>query len=305
MSMRAIRISATLASRCVPVRGYAAASPKPETGSGLDQVEQGEPEAESSTAAQRRLLRLRNTPAPPETTVVEKPKKRRGPSALALIRARKLAEALKDSPPPSNSTIPLSTSMTPSPHAAAPTLEDLEHKRPARAPPTLLSPKYPRQYNDVYSRLDVAFTAKQLYKLAPKLGVRVPRGKSKALVIRGILGTWGWRPPLTTAQQDELTTRRETEVVERDWTLTKAELWLLMQDTEGLGPALEQGVKFSLPPTEGTIPSDGDGVGDMRVLRGTGGEESLAELDRLIGDRRQVSSLHLLRGFLLRVTWAY
>lgn len=288
------------------IRGYAASAPKPEP------EHDTEPQAESSTAAQRRLW-----PAPP----VDKPKasskptrlnpetavkRRRSPNALALMRAQKLAQAIiQESEPPSTSGVtvpptPLSPSdslraMSQQPTQVAPTLEDLEAKRPPNGPISILSKRYPQRYKRLYETLDNAFVAKQLLKLAYEMGVKVPKGRGKAVAIKGILKVWGWEPPISKEEQEARERAQDVvmrDTVERDWELKQGELLLMMRDVESLRPIMEQGVRFSIPKS-----ASATGVGEQaslvtregwRILRGTGNEASLAEMDIFVNERREV-----------------
>lgn len=308
--MRLLRLPSGPAIRLI--RGYAASAPKlePET-----EVEVGQ-EAESSTTAQRRLW-----PAPPspgtsttrgrravksrtiDPDAPVKAKLPRSPRALALIRAQQLAQALKESSPLG----PGSTSFIPPPTTygedrqenssqdLVPTIEDLEAKRPTHDPPPILSRRYSKRYKRLYDQIDKAFVLKQLLKLAPQLGVRVPRGRNKRLAISGILESWGWGPPV---DLDKVEARERTinQILENDWEMSGAELYLIMRDTESLRPIMEQGVRFSIltaPSSSSTISSKlgSKGIGGARVLRGTGTQASLADLDHFIRERRSVSVL--------------
>lgn len=316
--MRLLRIPAGATSRLV--RGYAASAPKP------DPEHDVEPQAESSTAAQRRLW-----PAPPVNKSKDKElykqnrvtltsdreaavKRRRAPNALALMKAQKFAQAIiKESEPPSGSSVTVPSpppspsdtlrAISQQPSQAAPTLEDLEAKRPPKGPIPISSKRYPGRYKRLYDTIDNAFVSKQLLKLAREMGVRVPKGRGKGLAIKGILQVWGWEPPMS---KEELDAREQAQdvvmrdTVERDWELKQGELWLIMRDSENLRPIMEQGVRFSIPSpvsasasgnVEGKRAADGRKEG-WRVLRGTGNDASLAEMDNFINERRAVRTPH-------------
>jgi hypothetical protein len=255
------------------VRGYAASAPKSEV----------EYEAESSTAAQRRQGSSSGTP---NYTRMINPnsKPRRGPKALALLKAQKLAKALQSAPTPSKSDIPLAGTSTPPP---PPTLADLVARKPDRDPPSISSRQYNRLYNKLYHNIDKAFVARQLYEFAPALGVKLRRGRNKEMVLRGILKVWGWEDPESFQSEPERSGRKATE---REWSLTKAELWLIMRDASVVGPALEEGVTFSIPPpAEGEVKMDTG----MRILRGNGSAAVLSDLDQKIKMSRDVSQIQL------------
>lgn len=245
-------------------RSYAASAPRPDV----------EYEAESSTAALRRqgsTLESRNDIA------MNRPRQRsrRGPKATALLKAQKLAKALQSAPISSKSDIPLPSTTPPPP----PTLADLEARKPDRDPPSMSSMHYDRLYNKLYDSVDKAFVAKQLYEFAPKLGVKLRHGRNKEMVVRGILKVWGWEDP--DAFIPEPTYRKVTQ---RDWMLTKAELWLIMRDSSLVRPALDEGVRFSIPPVEGEIKVDTG----MRTLRGNGSPDALSDLNERIKTSRDV-----------------
>jgi hypothetical protein len=129
------------------------------------------------------------------------------------------------------------------------------------------------------------------------MGVKVPKGRGKGLAIKGIMGVWGWEPPLSTEVMEGMELAQE--VVERDWELRNGELWLMMRDPESLRPIMDQGVRFSIPASCPSVMEDGEGdvegqVGDQvkeewRILRGTGTATGLAEMDSWINERREVS----------------
>jgi hypothetical protein len=73
-------------------------------------------------------------------------------------------------------------------------------------------------------------------------------------------------------------------MTERDWMLTKAELWLIMRDASVVRPALDEGVSFSIPPVEGEVKVDTG----MRTLRGNGSAAALMDLDQRIKHSRNV-----------------
>ena len=324
--MRLLRLPPGATARLV--RGYAgsASNPKSELGHEVehDVDVESESQAESSTSAQRRLW-----PAPPapsssspsssnkskskskptrltlkdDPSTAVKAKRRRSPNALALVRAQKLAQAMQDIEPPSNASIPLPTlnSLKAAREAqtaqGAPTVEDLEAKRPVRGPLPIEHRRYPVQYQRLFDTLDNAFVATQLLRLAREVGVKVPRARGKGVAIRGIMASWGWEPPIS---KEVLEARRKAEELsqerlERDWELGQGEMWLIMRDGEGLRSIMEQGVRFSIPtagPGEATATAtvmSASRKGGRRVLRGSGTEGSLAEMDALITERRDVS----------------
>ena len=249
------------------VRAYAVSAPKPE-----------EYEAESSTAAQRRQGSTSTSETPNYTRIVDpKPKPRRGPKATSLLRAQKFAQALQSAPTPSKTDIRLPGAPPPPP----PTLADLEARKPDQDPPSMFSRHYDRLYNKLYHSIDRAFVAKQIFEFAPKLGVKMRRGRNKETAIRGILKLWGWEDP--EAVQPEEPSRRPNQ---KDWMLTKAELWLIMRDSSIVKPALDEGVTFSIPPpAEGEVKVDTG----MRTLRGNGTSSVLLDLDNSITQSRSVS----------------
>jgi hypothetical protein len=251
-------------------RTYAAPAIKPEI----------EYDAESSTAAQRRQATT-TTPSPP------RPKPRRGPKALSLLRAQKLAEALSSVPTPSRVDIKLGgTASTPAP--LPPTLADLEAKRPERPPTPVSAPGYEKRYARLYNNIEKAFNAKQILQFAPELGVKLRKGKGrgKEAAIKGVMKIWGWEDPQSSNVQE-----LATKLKERDWNLTRAELWLIVRDSSCVRPALDQGVKFSIPPPT-TIEGEERQVDTgMRMLRGHGSSTALSDLDQQIGHRRVVSGL--------------
>jgi hypothetical protein len=262
-------------------RSYAAAAPKPE-------VEYG---AESSTAAQRRQG---SDPESQNYTRILKPdsKPRRRPKATALLRAQKFAKALESTPPPSKADIPLPGTPPPPP----PTLADLETKKPDREPPSMSSQHYDRLYKKLFRSIDKAFVARQLYEFAPQLGVKLRRGRNKEMVIRGILKIWGWEDPEAFVPE---TVHRK--VTERDWMLTKAELWLITRDASVVRPALDEGVSFSIPPVEGEIKVDTG----MRTLRGNGGATALMDFDQGIKLSRDVRQDQLICVSWLIYSWLH
>lgn len=292
--MRLLRIPVGSTSRLV--RGYAAfaTKSKPDFDAEVEPEAEHQPEAESSTAAQRRLWPAPPSAKPDKPTRLTlkadpkdavKPKRRRAPNALALIRAQKLAQAIQDAEPASPAVIPPTTSPIPKPQAA-PTLEDLEAMRPVKGPLHPLATRYPKAYQRLYNTLDGAFVAKQLMRLAREMGVRTPHGRGKGLAIKGIMAAWGWEPPIPPEVMEEA---EDTQaVMERDWELRHGELWLMMKDAEGLRPIMEQGVRFSIP----SPARIGDGATTSRegwrVLRGSGSETSLEEMDTFINERRAV-----------------
>jgi hypothetical protein len=250
-------------------RSYAAAAPKPEV----------EYEAESSTAAQRRQGSSTSESSNYNRIVNPTSKPRRRPKATALLRAQKFAKALESTPSPSKADIPLPGTPPPPP----PTLADLEAKKPDRDPPSMSSQHYDRLYKKLFRSVDKAFVAKQIYEFAPQLGVKLRRGRNKEIVIRGILKMWGWEDP--DAFVPEPIHRKMTE---KDWMLTKAELWLIMRDASVVRPALDEGVSFSIPPMEGEFKVDTG----MRTLRGNGSATALMELDQAIKHSRDVRLNH-------------
>jgi hypothetical protein len=76
------------------------------------------------------------------------------------------------------------------------------------------------------------------------------------------------------------------EVKERDWEMSRAELWLMMRDEGFVRSTLEGEIKLSVPlPTVGL--EDGQRQ-NTRVLRGHGGSDALAEMGQRIADFRTV-----------------
>jgi hypothetical protein len=206
-------------------------------------------------------------------------KRRRGPKAVALLRAQQFAKALASAAPPSKIDIPL-RSEPPTP-PTAPTLADLEAKRPDREPPHVTARSYKKQYERLYNNIDQAFVAKQIIKMAPKLGVKLRKGRGKDVAIRGILKAWGWPDPKTAELM-----YAAREVKERDWEMSRAELWLMMRDEGFVRSTLEGEIKLSVPlPTVGL--EDGQRQ-NTRVLRGHGGSDALAEMGQRIADFRTV-----------------
>lgn len=248
-------------------------------------------EAESSTAAQRRQQLELSSPSASSTAArptwssggyeASKERRRRGPKAISLLRAQKFAKALAAATPPSKIDIPL-RSTPPSP-PTIPTLADLESKRPDREPPHITARSYKKQYQRLYNSIDQAFVAKQIIKLASQLGVNTRKGKTrtKDTAIRGVLETWGWEDP-----QLAEAIYAAREVQERDWKMSRAELWLMMRDEEFVRPTLDDGIKLSVPVP--VAETEGGQIEDTRDLRGRGDPYALAEMDQRIMDRRVV-----------------
>jgi hypothetical protein len=178
------------------------------------------------------------------------------------------------------------TASTPAP--LPPTLADLEAKRPERPPTPVSAPGYEKRYARLYNNIEKAFNAKQILQFAPELGVKLRKGKGrgKEAAIKGVMKIWGWEDPQSSNVQE-----LATKLKERDWNLTRAELWLIVRDSSCVRPALDQGVKFSIPPPT-TIEGEERQVDTgMRMLRGHGSSTALSDLDQQIGHRRVVSGL--------------
>jgi hypothetical protein len=192
-----------------------------------------------------------------------------------------LAKALESAPPPSKINIPQISDSSPGSPPAPPTLADLEAKRPDRDPPQVTARSYSKQYKRLYDSIEKAFVARQILKFAGQLGVRVRKGRGKDAAIRGVMKVWGWEDPKVAEAM-----KLAREPVDRDWELSRAELWLIMRDESFVRPALEDGIKLSVPaPIPGSEAQTRQG---KRILRGHGDSEALAELDQRIADRRAV-----------------
>jgi hypothetical protein len=265
VSMRLSKQSISPAVRLA--RSYAAVAPKPEP----------EYEAESSTAAQKRQQYNSSRPT-------NSPKPRRGPRAVSLLRAQKLAKALQSVPIPSK--VDITQTATPPP---PPTIADLEAKRPDRPPPAITAKSYSWRYQRLFDSIDQAFTSKQLLPFARKLGVKIWKGRGKEVAVRGILKTWGWEDPDQVYEPEKKTQGGR----EREWNLTKAELWLIMRDPACVKPAMDEGVKLTIPPTASLETEIKVDTG-MRTLRGQGYADVLQELHQRILDARAVRQLDCL-----------
>ncbi|WVN85215.1 uncharacterized protein L203_100360 [Cryptococcus depauperatus CBS 7841] len=278
----------------------------------LSVTEPTSPYAESSSApSQRGFSSFQAFRYPQSTSVING---RNGPSLLRkspkgntrlrneiIANARRLAKALKDDAGPSSTEIPLGSESptdssswddllktSPSPILSSPTLEDLLSKRPSKSPPVPWAKKYQKLYKHLYNSIDSAFLTKQIRKFAQDLDLDVSSKTKKTAIIKTVMDSWEWYPPIEGPPQKPLP---KTQVFD----LPPSELFLVLHDPTFLSYFQTKGslyfsilrsaeVRNTLTPFE-RIP---DGDENRMVLVARGQDENLQAFRNVLNERKQI-----------------